>query len=62
MRQNVFLPCGHSRTGSIKVKIQRGHGRLKRRAFAVMALQRGALSHPVKAAYKSAFPAGAGNV
>ena len=43
VRQNVFLPCGQSRTGSINVKIQHGHARLKRRAFAPMALQRGTL-------------------
>ena len=41
VRQNVFLPCGQCRTGSINVKIQHGHRRLKRRAFAAMALQRG---------------------
>ena len=37
VRQNVFLPCGQSRTGSINVKIQHGHCRLERRAFAAAA-------------------------
>jgi hypothetical protein len=39
----VFLPCGQSRTGSINVKIQHGHRRLKRRAFAAAAALGGTL-------------------